>query len=65
MDTDTSVIGRVASEWGGQDPEVQKKSGICPHCVQEHREKTLWKIEGMAADHITPCCAWSTTGGLG
>ncbi|MCH5159473.1 MAG: DUF262 domain-containing protein [Clostridiales bacterium] len=32
----------------------ERQQGICPHCVQEHREKTRYEINEMEADHITP-----------
>ncbi len=39
--------------------EAQK--GICPHCVNEHREKTHYEIEEMEADHIKPWCEGGRT----
>ena len=39
----------------------ERQKGICPHCVAEHREKTIYTLEEMEADHITPWCEGGKT----
>lgn len=39
----------------------ERQNGICPHCVNEHREKTRYELEEMEADHITPWCEGGKT----
>lgn len=39
----------------------EKQKGICPYCVEEHREKTHFEFEEMEADHITPWCEGGKT----
>lgn len=39
----------------------EKQNGICPHCVNEKREKTQYKISEMEADHIIPWCEGGKT----
>ena len=34
----------------------EKQQGICPYCVNEHREKIHYELKEMEADHITPWC---------
>ncbi|MGN1372558.1 MAG: HNH endonuclease family protein [Candidatus Coproplasma sp.] len=37
----------------------ERQGGICPHCVNEHRQKTHYEYIEMEGDHITP---WSEGG---
>ena len=39
----------------------ERQSGICPHCVAEHREKTHYEFPEMEGDHITPWCEGGKT----
>ena len=39
----------------------ERQGGICPHCVDERREKTHYEFEEMEADHITPWCEGGKT----
>lgn len=39
----------------------ERQGGICPYCVNEHREKTHYEIEEMEADHVTPWCEGGKT----
>ncbi|MBQ4270124.1 MAG: HNH endonuclease, partial [Clostridia bacterium] len=34
----------------------ERQQGICPHCKRENREKFVYLIEEMEADHILPWC---------
>lgn len=37
----------------------ERQKGVCPYCVKERREKTVYEFGEMEADHITP---WSEGG---
>ncbi len=39
----------------------EKQKGICPHCKKEKREKTVFEIGEMEADHIIPWCEGGKT----
>lgn len=40
----------------------ERQSGICPYCVNEHRQKTHYEYTEMEGDHLTP---WSEGGKTG
>lgn len=39
----------------------ERQNGVCPHCAAERREKTVYDISEMEADHITPWCEGGKT----
>ncbi len=39
----------------------ERQQGICPVCKKENREKQVYNIEEMEADHITPWCEGGKT----
>jgi 5-methylcytosine-specific restriction endonuclease McrA len=32
----------------------ERQGGVCPYCEQEKKDKTVYELNEMEADHITP-----------